>query len=45
VTVPDPVPPAPLEITTQAALLDAVQLHSAEVVTVTEPVPPAAVNA
>jgi hypothetical protein len=40
VTVPDPLPVAPLEIVTQAALLDAVQLQPADVVTVTVPVPP-----
>jgi hypothetical protein len=41
VTVPDPVPVVLLEIVTQAALLDAVQLQVDDVaVTVTVPVPP-----
>jgi hypothetical protein len=40
VTVPDPVPVVLLEIVTQAALLDAVQLQVEDVVTVTVPVPP-----
>jgi hypothetical protein len=44
-SVPDPVPGAPPEIVTHAALLDAVQLQPADVVTVTVPLPPAAANA
>jgi hypothetical protein len=43
--VPDPVPDAPLEMTTHAALLDAVQAHPGDVVTATVPAPPAAANA
>ncbi len=43
-TVPDPVPLAPPEIVTHAALLDAVQLQPADVVTVTVPFPPPAGN-
>jgi hypothetical protein len=38
--VPDPVPVAPLEIVTQAAPLDAVQLQFEAVVTLTVPAPP-----
>ena len=42
VTVPDPVPDAPLEMTTHPAPLDAVQLQSAAVVTATVAAPPPA---
>ena len=42
-TVPLPLPLSPLVIVTQPAPLEAVQLHPAAAVTVTEPVPPAAV--
>lgn len=40
VTVPPPEPLAPAVTTIQFALLDAVQAHPPDVVTVTEPVPP-----
>jgi hypothetical protein len=44
-TVPDPVPVAPPEMVTHAALLDAVQLQFDDVVTVTVPFPPPFPNA
>jgi hypothetical protein len=44
-TLPELVPLAPLEIVTHDALLVAVQLHPAVVVTVTVPLPPAADSA
>ena len=40
-TVPFPVPDAPLTTVIQLALLTAVQLHPAVAVTATEPLPPA----
>ena len=44
-TAPAPLPAAPDVTVSQAALLVAVQAQPAGAVTVTEPVPPAAVNA
>lgn len=43
-TLPEPVPLVPLEIVTHDAPLAAVQLHPAVVVTITVPLPPAAVS-